>query len=41
MPSLEMSKNLHMSIAAMTHTAERLCLSALLTLKAEILLFAL
>jgi hypothetical protein len=30
-----MSKNLHMPFAAMTHPAEGLCLSALLTLKVE------
>jgi hypothetical protein len=32
---LKMSKNLHMSFAAMMHLAEGLCLSALLTLKVE------
>jgi hypothetical protein len=32
---LKISKNLRMSFAAMTHLAEGLCLSALLTLKVE------
>jgi hypothetical protein len=32
---VSMSKNLHMSFAAMTYLAEGLCLSALLTLKVQ------
>jgi hypothetical protein len=31
----KMSKNLHVSFAAMTHLAEGLCLNAVLTLKVE------
>jgi hypothetical protein len=37
----KMSKNLHKSLAAMTHLAERLSLNALLTLKVENSLFVL
>jgi hypothetical protein len=35
MLSPKMSKNLHMSFAAITHLAEGLCLNELLTLKVE------